>query len=324
MLYIVRHLTRFRYDSPVAENVMDLYMMPRTDVGQQVVEFNVSTRPYARIHSRLDTYDNIAHFFDVAGYHRELTITARSRVSVNPPIDLPPCLPAESWAGVEALRSSIEFWDWLMPSHFTGDTPLLAQLAKELTLDQRQDPLTTVLQLNHDLHHKLVYAVDATEVDSPIDHALERRRGVCQDYTHIMLALLRNYLHMPCRYVSGYLYHSDDDRSSDGASHAWVEVYLPELGWFGLDPTNNVQAGERHIRVALGRDYEDVPPTRGVFKGTATSILTVRVRVRKSTEVDEDIFDQFQDALPVQEEEPLEPEPDRSRPQQQQQQQQQQ
>ena len=103
-----------------------------------------------------------------------------------------------------------------------------------------------------------------------------------------MLALVRSYLRIPGRYVSGYLYHRRDDRSADGATHAWVDVLLPELGWVGFDPTNNVLVGERHIEVAIGRDYHDVPPTRGVFKGNAGSDLSVSVRVRASHDTEHD------------------------------------
>jgi transglutaminase-like putative cysteine protease len=103
---------------------------------------------------------------------------------------------------------------------------------------------------------------------------------VCQDFAHIVIALARGF-RLPCRYVSGYLYHSRlrQDRSAEGTSHAWVEALLPECGWVGFDPTNNLIAGERHIRTAIGRDYADVPPTRGLFKGDAASELSVNVRV---------------------------------------------
>lgn len=106
------------------------------------------------------------------------------------------------------------------------------------------------------------------------------RAGVCQDFAHIFIAIARR-LRIPCRHVSGYLFHrrADHDRSAPDSSHAWVEAYLPELGWIGFDPTNNLVAGERHITVALGRDYADVPPTRGVFKGNAASELRVGVQV---------------------------------------------
>jgi transglutaminase-like putative cysteine protease len=132
------------------------------------------------------------------------------------------------------------------------------------------------------LFERLTYSPQSTRVDSPIDEALESRKGVCQDFTHIMIALVRQ-LGIPCRYVSGYLHHQADGvvRSADGATHAWAEAWLPDTGWIGFDPTNNLLADHRHIRVAVGRDYADVPPTKGVFKGlsAARSELSVSVRV---------------------------------------------
>jgi transglutaminase-like putative cysteine protease len=122
-----------------------------------------------------------------------------------------------------------------------------------------------------------------TNADSPIDLALESGRGVCQDFTHIMLAICRSW-GLPARYVSGYLFtdRSEGDRSDPDATHAWAEVFLPSLRWVGFDPTNNVVAGERHIAVAVGRDYGDVPPSRGVYKGEQDSQLVVGVVVRKA------------------------------------------
>ena len=125
---------------------------------------------------------------------------------------------------------------------------------------------------------------NSTKVDSPIEEALQARQGVCQDFAHIMIALVRR-LKIPCRYVSGYMFHRDDenegkkDRSLEGASHAWVEALVPGIGWVAFDPTNNLVGGDRHIRVAIGRDYADVPPTRGVYKGESQSELIVSVSV---------------------------------------------
>lgn len=135
-------------------------------------------------------------------------------------------------------------------------------------------------EVNHALHRAIAYDEASTKVDSPIDEALQHRRGVCQDYAHIMVSLVRNYLHIPSRYVSRCLFHSRADTSADGASHAWLDVWLPDLGWVGFDPTNDMVAGERHIEVAVGRDYHDMPPTRGTYKGAAGSELAVSVRVR--------------------------------------------
>jgi transglutaminase-like putative cysteine protease len=124
-------------------------------------------------------------------------------------------------------------------------------------------------------------------VDSPIDLALSTRAGVCQDFAHIMITLVRTRLRIPCRYVSGYLFHGEgaQDRSESSATHAWVEAFLPEFGWVGFDPTNWLVASDRHIRTAIGRDYADVPPTHGVYRGRTKSELTVAVRVEPSDAV---------------------------------------
>ena len=132
------------------------------------------------------------------------------------------------------------------------------------------------------IYDSFEYEAGITEVHSPIEHALIGRRGVCQDFSHIMIAVARQW-GVPTRYVSGYMFHrGNSDRSEADATHAWVEAWLPSLGWVGFDPTNNVVAAERHVRAAVGRDYADVPPTRGVFKGEASTKLTVSVAVSPS------------------------------------------
>jgi transglutaminase-like putative cysteine protease len=139
-------------------------------------------------------------------------------------------------------------------------------------------------QINEQMFHHFEYVPKSTKVDSPIDLALLTHAGVCQDFAHIMTTLVRSKLRIPCRYVSGYLFHgqSDNDRSIASATHAWIEVLLPQLGWVGFDPTNWLVAGDRHIRTAIGRDYADVPPTLGTMKGRADTELQVRVRVAPS------------------------------------------
>ena len=143
--------------------------------------------------------------------------------------------------------------------------------------------MSAARRLNAVIFRALDYESGVTAADSPIDEALGAGRGVCQDFAHIMIAILRGW-GVPARYVSGYVATNagGSDRSRPDASHAWVEVLFPSLRWIGFDPTNNVLAGERHIVVALGRDYADVPPSRGVFKGDAESHLSVGVSVRPS------------------------------------------
>jgi transglutaminase-like putative cysteine protease len=142
-----------------------------------------------------------------------------------------------------------------------------------------------VQELNQKLFDYFDYEKRSTRVDSPIDEAILSGKGVCQDFAHTMIALLR-HVKIPARYVSGYLYRGreDHDRSTPDATHAWVDVLLPHLGWVGFDPTNNLVAHHRHIRTAVGRDYADVPPTHGIFRGKTASELYVAVHVEASAE----------------------------------------
>jgi transglutaminase-like putative cysteine protease len=185
------------------------------------------------------------------------------------------------WEELDARVAQGDYWEMMLPSQYARPTELLEKLREKLDLKRRGNPLELLQELNTEMYEFFEYAPNTTKVDSPIDEALESRQGVCQDFAHIMIALVRQ-LKIPCRYVSGYLFHEDaKDRSPAGATHAWVEAYLGELGWVAFDPTNNLPGCERHIRVAIGRDYADVPPTRGVHKGEAGSELSVMVAVSR-------------------------------------------
>lgn len=278
MIYTVHHTTRFRYSGPVSESVMELRMQPRRDTGQHCLSFDLVTEPVTRITVSRDYLGNTVHHFDVLAPHSEMTISARTIVSVEPP---PQSHDPVDWGAVDALANEEEAVEMLIPSTFARPTPRLRAFARELECERRDDPLSLLQELNSRLHGALAYLPQSTEVDSPIDVALEQRQGVCQDYAHIMIALVRE-LGIPCRYVSGYLYHRDDYASNEApdAMHAWVEALLPGAGWVAFDPTNDVPVTDRHIRVAVGRDYADVPPTRGVFRGEASTELGVAVQVR--------------------------------------------
>ena len=281
--YTVRQTNRFVYSAPISESVVEVRMQPRSDGRQRCLRFELTPQPRARVFAYQDALGNVVHHFDIPSRHARLSITADAIVDMLPALPIPERVPTNAWDELDADATAGEGWHMRNPSRFARDTPLLAELAEELRWRRDADPLTMMRRLNFALFRAFTYAPRQTHVDSPIDDALKARAGVCQDLAHVMIAMARR-LGIPCRYVSGYLSPSPDghDRSVDGATHAWAEAYLPSLGWVGFDPTNDVLAGERHLRVAVGRDYGDVPPTRGVFRGEAASELSVIVTVSLS------------------------------------------
>jgi transglutaminase-like putative cysteine protease len=301
LIYSVRHSTCFRYEPAVRESVMEVRMQPRSEGVQRCLSFQLDVNPVANVTQYRDFAGNMVHHFDIAEAHKRLTITAQSTVELQTGKD-PGGRGAGDWRELDAVVAAEDHWEMLLASEFAQPTEALGRLAAELKCERRERPLQLLMELNEGIYNSFRYVPNSTKVDSPIDEALKARQGVCQDFAHIMIALVRG-LQVPARYVSGYLAHREPDeedsdlllieqrkdRSMDGASHAWVEALVPRLGWVAFDPTNNLVGGNRHIRVAVGRDYADVPPTRGVYKGEAQSELSVAVTVSSS------------DAVPVEE-----------------------
>ena len=285
MLLEIRHVTQYHYERPVRESIMELWMQPQKTARQRLVSFELEIEPAVQVFSYADSFGNAVYHFDVPHPHDKLTIVARSAVETESPGERPDALDMGEW---DRLRSEFvrgECFDFLKPHGFVETTDaLLAFIAQHNLEDlRRKDPLTAMRILSETIYQAFEYQPGVTDADSPIDLALSAGRGVCQDFAHIMLAVCRSW-NIPARYVSGYLFTDRDagDRSDPDATHAWVEVFLPSLRWVGFDPTNNVMTGERHVAVAVGRDYADVTPSRGVYKGDSDSDLAVGVSVRRA------------------------------------------
>ena len=281
--YSIRHLTRFRYSEPISESIMETRMHPRSDSSQHCLSFTLSVSPRCRVFTYRDHLGNNVHHFDIPGEHSQLVIIGESVVEQQPLPDVPGFLSPDAWTALDELVESGDYWEMLLPSKYAVETPAVVELAKKMGIIRRDDPLMLLRELNLRLFEFFEYVPRSTRVDSPIDEAILSGKGVCQDFAHTMIALLR-HVGIPARYVSGYLYRGrdDQDRSTPDATHAWVEALVPHFGWVGFDPTNNLVAHHRHIRTAVGRDYADVPPTHGIFRGRTESELYVAVQVTGS------------------------------------------
>lgn len=282
--YAIRHVTQFSYDEAISESVMEVRMQPATLDWQRCLQFSIEVQPRARTFTYQDHLGNAVHYFDVPRRHRQLVITARAQVEVGEPPTIPESLPDDTWHGIDAWVQQASDWDYCQPSHFAQWTDAVLGFVSELGGERRaRDPLSTVRHVMRTIHTQFEYAPSTTRVDSSVDEAINARRGVCQDFSHVMIAVLRR-LSLPARYVSGYIAPENPDVKEPTAiaTHAWVEVRLPRLGWVGFDPTHDITVGTRHVQIAAGRDYADVPPTRGVFKGRAGSALEVSVEINSS------------------------------------------
>jgi len=230
-----------------------------------------------------DPFGNTRHVLTLHQDHDILEVVSTSEVEMAPPPALPERQGVSTWEEVRAMGADPKWWDFTGSSPLARPSPALSDFVAQLAVGPAGDPLADLMALSEALNDAFEYLPGVTSVDSTIDEFLASGKGVCQDYTHVMVAIARSW-GVPTRYVSGYLYVTDPGSGQPGsafgaATHAWAETHLPGLGWIGLDPTNRSIADQNHVRIAVGRDYGDVPPTRGVIEGGGKSQLEVDVRM---------------------------------------------
>ena len=283
--FLVEHLSDFRYEETAQGSLMVLRLHPREDGGQRLASFALEIEPAAAPVAFEDAFGNACHLFNIHRAHEQTAVRSRAEVETAPAPDLPECMEKDAWDALAEAAAPLRHWEFMAPSHFAHPCPALAAFTEANGLRRGDAPLSSLLELGRALHAALRYEPGSTAVDSPIEHILETGRGVCQDYTHVMIAIARSW-GIPSRYVSGYLHRegAPGEQTPEGASHAWAEFLLPDLGWIGMDPTNDTLADHRHVRIAIGRDYADAAPTRGAVFGGGETRLDVRVTVAEAGE----------------------------------------
>jgi transglutaminase-like putative cysteine protease len=289
MLFLIEHTTEYAYSAPATEAFTELRLRPRDSARQTVSRYVVQLDPPVRIESHVDYFGNHVESISIPFRHDRLAVTSECAVSTRPMRDVLQGLDLTLGEARQMYQSRRrELYDFLQPSPYIPFTPELRRMAAEL-LPPTAPFARGVRTLNRHIFTEFKYTPGATDVSTPLPEFLEQRRGVCQDFAHLMICLLRN-AGIPARYVSGYI-ETDPVPTNDAetsapligatASHAWVELFTPNGFWVGLDPTNDIAEGERHVQIGIGRDYADVPPLRGVFKGTNAQTLSVQVRVSR-------------------------------------------
>lgn len=280
----VTHRTRFTYAEPVKDSFNEVRLKPTSSGGQVCESFHLDIQPPAAISEYIDLYRNCVHLFEVSRAHRELSIIATSIVDTpeKPAGPADDAMPAPL-ANMGACARTEMCHDFLQATTTVEASPELWRLAVDVT-QGITDAWQAALAIMRHIHRDFRYLPESTQVTTRATAAAMARMGVCQDFTHVMLGLCRA-LRIPARYVSGYLYNGPADQLKGAqASHAWVEVYIPSSGWCGLDPTNNQRVDGRYVKIGAGRDYTDITPVRGTFRGSAANrTMHVEVLVTTST-----------------------------------------
>ncbi|HTV74005.1 MAG TPA: transglutaminase family protein [Candidatus Acidoferrales bacterium] len=275
MEFTIAHNTAYYYETPVKESYTVLHLQPRSDTNQFCTKYALRVSPVASIHRYVDRFANNVEHFEILPGHSSLSITATSLVvtTIPSPVAEPTAATRDL---LDADPATPELYDYIHSSAFVQFTPELEQFLWELP-SPGEHIGQWCLQVSHAIKAGFVYDKSATTVRSTIAESLRLRAGVCQDFTHIMIAVLRA-AGIPARYVSGYIFGGDRVLGAE-ASHAWCEAYLPPYGWFGIDPTNDRLIDDQFVKIAIGRDYGDVSPVRGVYKGSSEGLLSVNVEM---------------------------------------------
>jgi transglutaminase-like putative cysteine protease len=285
MNFDIRYLSEYHYDRPVTDSLNALRVRPASTARQQLENFELRIDPETRLHHHDDYFGTYVSEFGIAEPHQQLTIDVRARVSTESPA-APPEAPWDAITTVHYREAGTEFL--LLTDSASGEE--LAEMREQV---RSETPLATVQALIEMIPDRFEYRSGITYVDSTVSDLINAGAGVCQDFVHLGLAILRR-TGIAARYVSGYLFAAPPDGGTESVevdTHAWLEALLPSDNgngptWVGVDPTNRTAAGERHVKIGHGRNYQDVPPIKGVFRGDARSELSHRVTMALSHDED--------------------------------------
>ncbi len=275
MEYNIEHETAYRYPQPVSESYTVVHLQPRTNLRQYCTRYDLEVQPWARVFSYLDRFGNEVQHFAVMPEHEELRIVARSHVVTLPPVGLAPHDVGAAQLAADPLTA--ELADYRDSTPYIALGSQVARLADAVPAPAA-DLSAYFLAAGSFIHDAFTYRPGVTTVRTTVADVIDAGAGVCQDFAHLLIAVARTR-GIPARYASGYVYSGRGDTLGAEASHAWAEAYLPPYGWVGFDPTNDRLVDDGFVLVAVGRDYGDVSPTRGLYHGRDPGTIAVSVAV---------------------------------------------
>jgi transglutaminase-like putative cysteine protease len=278
LLLSISHLTRYTYDGPVKDSFNEARLQPISDSLQQCREFRFRLNPETPVRDYPDFYTNCVHYFDVPDPHETLEVEATSLVQTMPETrgDIPAVAPGQ------LKDSSIgeHYFDFLHSSEFVSLGADVWRESLDALPDGLQDVWSDVVKVGEYIQRNYKYTPLSTNVNTRSDEVIKKKQGVCQDFAHLMIGICRTH-GIPARYVSGYFLNRHKLPGEIEASHAWIETYIPGYGWKGYDPTHRRETDTRYVKIAVGRDYSDIRPVGGTFRGKGTRNMVVEVSVQR-------------------------------------------
>jgi len=275
--FTVHHITFYSYESLVYDSANQIMLFPIKDAQQEVVEQQLKITGDPSVDIYVDYYGNEVGTFTNPGSHRELKIESIVEVNVRKkPLPEPSIFHQTEWDNLRRSSLELPYINFLKQEKFNAQDEILEAInpaQKEV-----KSPFEVAKYLNSYIFNNFKYIQGITTVETTVDEIWELKSGVCQDFAHTLLVMLR-YMGIPARYVSGYICPNKNGMRGEGATHAWVEAYLPDYGWLGLDPTNNCMVEDTHVRLAVGRNFVDCSPVKGTYKGNSKHKLSVKVIV---------------------------------------------
>jgi transglutaminase-like putative cysteine protease len=277
MLISLLHRTTFSYAGKAHDSFNEVRLKPLEDATQSCRSFELRTDPGTQLRDYVDFYGNTVHYFDIMAGHEKLVIEAISEVETTPNTARPPVPVVANEVDAEReLRS-----EFLVDSHYVPLDVSVWKEAQDALQNGRSDLWSDVRQICRHVYTTFAYKPRSTGVATVATEAIRLRAGVCQDFAHVALGMCRTS-GIPARYVSGYFIKVERRPGEVEASHAWIEAFVPGYGWAAYDPTHDRAADERYVKVACGRDYGDIRPVSGTYRGGKTRSLDVEVRLREA------------------------------------------
>ncbi len=279
--YKIKHITRYTYTSTVIDCTNQIMLYPIVDGLLEVRNHEIKISNDPEVETFIDYFGNHIGVFSIVKPHTELLIESVAEVVTKPvtfPLD--EMNASEQWEILKNLKFHTAYMDFLKPENFNSYEGAKNILHDAVT--EEKTPYQNAKVLSEYIYNNFLYKTGITNVETKTEEVWQLKAGVCQDFAHVLLVFLRMF-DIPARYVSGYICPKDKEMRGEGATHAWVEAYIPNYGWLGLDPTNNCLVNDQHVRLATGRNFADCTPVKGTYKGSGAHTLDVSVEIKNGS-----------------------------------------